>query len=284
MKKSILIVFFAAFIASFSFARATLTQQEQSLIDRFWELRMSLTVYAESEDAVKAIGKFKEENLESIAGLGESTSALLNTLILMETYTYTYGFAGEDKANTREPFGNARKQLKKIIHGKRESETSPYLYLALADVTSFYMAYSIADIFLYGMAVKKLQEKAIEQDESFSPVMINYGQWFFYSPRIFGGSREKTLYWQNRAVEKARTIPEEFFARVSYSQSLFEEKKFEESRIQLDEAEKLCPQSCLVSLLKEQNSQGISLNEYNKKKSKLLKAADDYKKKNNIQE
>ena len=131
---------------------------------------------------------------------------------------------------------------------------------------------------------KKLQEKALEQDESFSPVMINYGQWFFYSPRIFGGSREKTLYWQNKAVETARTKAEEFFARLYYSQSLFEEKKFEESRIQLEEAEKLCPQSCLVSLLAEQNAMGVSLNEYNKKKSKLLKAADDYKKKNNIQE
>lgn len=284
MKKSILLFFFTLIVSGLSFASSAFSNNEQNVIDKFWELRMNLTSYPDKKEAVEAIEKFRKENMESIDGLGKDAAAVFNALVLMEKYTYTYDFAGEDRANTREPFGNTRKQLKKLVQGRKDSDVNPYLFLALADVTSFYMSYSIADIFLHGMSVKKLQEKALEQDESFSPVMINYGQWFFYSPRIFGGSREKTLYWQNKAVETARTKAEEFFARLYYSQSLFEEKKFEESRIQLEEAEKLCPQSCLVSLLAEQNAMGVSLNEYNKKKSKLLKAADDYKKKNNIQE
>ncbi|MCQ2241311.1 hypothetical protein [Treponema sp.] len=266
-----------------SFAGKKFSEQEQAVIDKFWNFRMELTLLDENQDAVNAIDTFKANNQDQINQLGEEASLLLDALIIMERYNYIYTFPGENK-ESRKPFSEMRNKLKAFMENKTEKELTPYIYLCYADITSYYMAYSIKDIILNGMTVKRNQEKAIKVCDEFSPAMVNLAQWYYYSPKIFGGSKDMTREWQLKSIEYARTKSEQFYARTAYSQFLFEMGELEESRKELEECERLCPGSNFIKLLKEQNAMGNSLNDYNKQRSKLLKSADDYRKRNNIKD
>lgn len=283
MKKMIIAA--AAFFVSVLplFAGKRLTDIEQSVIDDFWNVRMELTCLEEKQDAVKILDSYKETHKEQVEQLGEEASLLLDAIILMERYNYLYSFPGENKESRKE-FSKIRSKMKDYMEDKEEDELTPYLYLFYADITSYYMAYSIKDIIFNGLSVKRNYEKAIKTDGEFSPAMVNLAQWYYYSPGIFGGSKELTVEWQLKAIEYARNNAEKFYAKSAYSQVLFEAGKIEESQKELNDCSELCPESRFIQLLKEQNAMGNSLNDYNKQRSKLLKKADDYKKKNAIEE
>ncbi|WP_407399292.1 hypothetical protein [Treponema sp.] len=283
MKKFILLAAVILTSIMYSFAEGKFTEQEQSLIDSFWNFRMELTCLNDNEEAIAALDSFKEKNKEQVEQLGKEASILLDALILMERYNYIYTFPGENK-ESRKPFSAMRQKLKAYMENKTEKDLTPYTYLCYADITSYYMAYSIKDIILHGMTVKRNQEKALKVSETFSPAMVNLAQWYYYSPKLFGGSKDLTREWQLKSIEHARTDAEKFYAKTAYSQFLFEMKEYEESRKELEDCAKLCPGSNFVKLLQEQNAMGNSLNDYNKQRSKLLKSADDYRKKNNIKD
>ncbi|MBQ0039584.1 MAG: hypothetical protein KBS64_04085 [Treponema sp.] len=283
MNKKLLSMIFTAGISLTAFAGTKFNEVDQAVIDRFWTYRMEATCIENDEETVQALDRYKEVHADEISQISEEAAILLDALILMERYNYIYVFPGEDKAS-RPPFEKMRKRIKKYLENKKDSEVTPYILLCNADITSYYMSYSITDIIFNGMSVKKYQEKAVEQGKNFSPAMLNLSTWYYYSPKIFGGSKEQTRKWLIKALENARIDAETFFAKLAYSQFLFEMKEYEESARQLDDAEKLCPGSRRVKLLREQNALGLSLNDYNKKRSKILKSADDYKKKNNIKE
>lgn len=275
-------LFFLALILP-AWSEKKFTEQEQSVIDNFWDLRMKLTCISENQEAIDTLASYKENNQEQIDQLGEEASLLLDALILMETYNYNWVFPGEDKIS-RKPFVEMRKKLKAFMENKTDKELTPYTYLCYADITSYFMAYSIKDIIFNGRSVKRNQEKAIAICPEFSPAMVNLAQWYYYAPSFFGGSKTMTEEWQIKSIKYARTTAELFYAKTAYSQFLFEMNRMEESKKELEECKELCPESNFIKLLQDQNAMGNSLNDYNKQRSKLLKSADDYKKKNDIKE
>ncbi|MDO4506532.1 MAG: hypothetical protein Q4B64_06250 [Spirochaetales bacterium] len=283
MKRYFLMSIFLLALAVPSFAGKKFTDQERTVIDAFWNLRMELTRLENKADAVNAIDSFPEENRDQVGKLGKEAYLLLECLMTMERYNYIYSFPGESK-ESRKQFVNLRNKLKEYLEDKSDSELTPEICLCYADITSYYMSYSIKDILFNGTTVKKYQERALRVDPEFAPAMINLAQWYYYAPVFFGGSKEMTREWQKKSILCARTNAEKFYAKTAHSQFLFEMKEYEESKKQLDDCEQLCPGSNLVKLLREQNALGKSLNDYNKERSKLLKSADDYKKKNNINE
>ena len=283
MYKKALSLALAAAISIFSHAQTRFSETEQAAIDRYWTFRMEVTCAETDDEAVAALDSYKEKHAEEVSNLGEEAALLLDSLIAMERYNYLYVFAGEDKSS-KKTFEELRKKIRKFLENKKDSQVTPYMLLCYADITTYYMAYSIKDIIFNGMTVKKYQEKALEQGKDFSPAMLNLSTWYYYSPKIFGGSKEQTRFWLIKAIENSRTDAEQFFAKTTYSQYLYEMKEFEESRRLLDEARKLCPGSKRIKLIQEQNALGLSLNEYNKKRSRLLKSADDYRKKNKMEE
>lgn len=287
MKKAFLLVLFSMLIASATFSssgpNSTFTDEELKAIEAFWNFRMELTLLQDDDTAAKALEDYRINRHQNNLSLGEEAKTVIECNILMESFNYLYGFAGEHK-ESRKDFENARKKLKACMGSRHDSQLSPYTLLCYADITSYYMAYSIADIIMMGMSVKKYQEKCLEQDQFFSPAMINYGQWFYYSPKIFGGSKEKTRQWLTKAIDNSKSPAEEFYARTAYSQFLFEMKEYEECKNQIEKSERLCPGSRYTALLRTINSQGLSINDYNKTKSKILKSAEEYKKKNKIED
>lgn len=283
MKRYFLMAIFVLAATVPSFAGKKITEQERAVIDAFWKLRMELTCLENKTDAVIAINKFTEDNREEVEKLGKEASLLLESLMMMERYNYIYEFPGENR-ESRKQFVEMRGKLKEYMENKKDSELTPEICLCYADITAYYMAYSIKDIIFNGTTVKKYQEKALKVNPNFAPAMINLAQWYYYAPKLFGGSKDATREWQVKSIQCSRTKAEKFYAKTAYSQFLFEMKEYEESKKQLDECEELCPGSNFVKLLKEQNAVGNSLNDYNKQRSKLLKSADDYRKKNNIKE
>ena len=283
MKKLLLAAVFLLSCIMPSFAGKKLTEQEQSVIDDFWNLRMELTCLNDNAEAVSTINSFKDNNREEVDKLSKEASLLLDALIMMERYNYIYEFPGENR-ESRKQFVEMRGKLKEYLENKTEKDLSCDICLCYADITSYYMAYSIKDIIFNGTTVKKYQEKALKVNPDFAPAMINLAQWYYYAPKLFGGSKDATREWQIKSIQCSRTNAEKFYAKTAYSQFLFEMKEYEESKKQLDECEELCPGSNFVKLLKEQNAMGNSFNDYNKQRSKLLKSADDYRKKNKIKE
>lgn len=283
MKKIFFLALFIASVSFHAFSQKAFSKEEQDVIDDIWNLRMQLTVLENDADAANEIDSYRVRNAERFASVGEEASILIDSLLTMEKYNYLYTFPGENK-ETKKSFAELRKKIRDFNEGKKDSEITPYMHLCYADITAYYMAYSIKDIIFNGMTVKRQQEKALAQDPTFSPAMVNLAQWYYYSPSIFGGSKEQTRYWQLKSIECARNDAEKFYAKTAYSQFLFEMGELEESKRELEDCALLCPGSRFVKLLQEQNSLGLSLNDYNKNRSKLLKSADDYKKKNNMSE
>lgn len=284
MKKLFFLTFFVFFISAECFCDIVLSKNEQNVIDDFWAYRVEATIKETDEEAADFILEYKSKKRDSLLNISDEARVLLDALIYMEYYNYKYGFAGECKEETRDRFAQYRSSIKKMLSSDNYKKADSNYIMAYADLTSYYMAYSIPDILTLGYSVKRWQERALQNNESFSPALLNYGQWFYYAPRIFGGGKDKTRLYHNKAINSARTPAEEFFARQFYSQFLFEMGELDDCKKQLDAMEKICPESRLLRIIREQNAKGLSLNDYNKSRSRILKSADEYRKKNNIKE
>ena len=217
---------------------------------------------------IKAIENFPKENEEKISLCNEQEKIILENFFVMEKYNYLYEKPGQAKIQ-HELLG---KQLEKIEQFIKENNGIPlneYFYCTQADVTSCYMGYSIGDVLKYGASVKPLYKKALEANPNFSYALTNIGQWYYFAPKIAGGSKKKTLAYFEKAQANASTSAQKYFADIFLSQLLFENKQFEKCRELLDEAQSFCPQSNYIKKIRRANEAGLSLYEYNKKKSPL---------------
>ena len=263
LKKKFIAFLFAIFSVGF-FQAQELSENAKILIDDFFNLRMNLSVYDENntEPIISAIENFPKENEEKISLCNEQEK------IILEKYNYLYEKPGQAKIQ-HELLG---KQLEKIEQFIKENNGIPlneYFYCTQADVTSCYMGYSIGDVLKYGASVKPLYEKALEANPNFSYALTNIGQWYYFAPKIAGGSKKKTLAYFEKAQANASTSAQKYFADIFLSQLLFENKQFEKCRELLDEAQSFCPQSNYIKKIRRANEAGLSLYEYNKKKSPL---------------
>ena len=269
LKKKFIAFLFAIFSVGF-FQAQELSENAKILIDDFFNLRMNLSVYDENntEPIISAIENFPKENEEKISLCNEQEKIILENFFVMEKYKKKKKKPGQAKIQ-HELLG---KQLEKIEQFIKENNGIPlneYFYCTQADVTSCYMGYSIGDVLKYGASVKPLYEKALEANPNFSYALTNIGQWYYFAPKIAGGSKKKTLAYFEKAQANASTSAQKYFADIFLSQLLFENKQFEKCRELLDEAQSFCPQSNYIKKIRRANEAGLSLYEYNKKKSPL---------------
>ncbi|MGN0728166.1 tetratricopeptide repeat protein [Treponema sp.] len=257
------------FLAPFSFAQE-ISRNAQSLIDSFFNLRMNLSVYEESdtESIIAEIERFGESNADKIGMLSEQEKIILENFSVMEKYNYLYKLPGQAKIQ-HEILGSQLEKIEAFLKQNSSSQLSAYFYCTQADVTSCYMGYSIGDVLKYGASVKVLYEKALGLSPEFSYALTNIGQWYYFSPKIAGGSKKKTLSCFEKARENAATEAQKYFADIFLSQILFENGESEKCRALLDEALSFCPESTYVKKIIAINQSGLSLYEYNRKKSPL---------------
>ena len=247
------------------------------LITDFDKTRLELTTFQDKADSVKRIDQFIEERTSDISNLSQEEKCVFDSLVYMEKFTYTVFYAGEGKEHAP-VFKNFKNQLKKYAKNPGADKWTHYTY---GCIVSYWMAYSIPDILLNGMSVKGMYEDSLKKDPNFSPSYLMLGQWYFYSPVIFGGGKEKAKTYYKKALDTAVSDTDRYLANMYYSQILFELKEYAESSKYLAAAKSYCPNSQYLARVAEYNARGNSMFEMNEEKSTIMKKGSEYKKEKN---
>lgn len=267
----------AALCAGACFAQTGLSADATALVDSFFALRMNLSLFDGSTDAgtaeiIAAIDGFERQNAERIASLGEQERIVIDNFIIMERYNYLYEKDGQAKVQ-HEILGAQRERCEAFADSTPDNDLGAYFFCTWADVTSCYMGYSVSDVLKYGRKLRPLYEKALQKDADFSYALMNIAQYYYFAPKIAGGSKKTSLAYFERARAAAKTDAQIYFADIFLSQLLFENKDTARCAALLAEAESLCPGSRYLAVIRAANESGLSLYEYNRKKSALDKAA-----------
>lgn len=223
----------------------------------------------EVETPLKKIAALEEEMipvLQKHAVDYNQEILILKSLYLMERRHYQF----DPKTNSPELNELFKEQFKENERWLSEHENQPvnkWLLLFTGDLTSCYMVRSIASTISYGMHVRRLYERALEQDNQFVLAYINLGLWRQYAPKIFGGGEERALTEYTNAFNCAKTDTEKYISSIYISQYWFEKGNHEKCAEYLSIAERSSPQSKEIPLIKKMNADGISLFTYNRTQS-----------------
>jgi hypothetical protein len=270
-------IFFTAVLCLrfFAFAQSSFSGAAISLIDSFFDLRMKLSLTDESTDEgtqkiLSQIENFSAENSAQISALTEQEKIVLENFIVMENYNYLYEKDGQAKVQ-HEILKSQLEKIESFAEKNPAENLNEYFLCTWGDVTSCYMGYSVADVLKYGTSVRPHYEKALEKNSGFSYALTNIGQWYYFAPKMTGGSKKKSLEYFEKAYAASVSPSQKYFACIFLSQLLFENKEFDRCKKLLDEAESFCPGSFYLKKIRSANDQGLSLYEYNRKKSSLEK-------------
>ncbi len=252
---------------SAQFSAFALMPQTEKIIDGFLNLHAELTAEESNEIARSKIESYFESAKNLLPNEdAEQGMLLLDSLHLMESEPYPID--GDDPKAKNRAFGEQMKKNEAFISAHEDDGSiSKWLYLFTGDVTSYYMTRSVASTFRHGMRVKKLYELALKKDPLLTNANINIGNWYFYAPRIFGGGTDKAGDCYELAHLSARTKGERYMSALVLSQFFFCEKQNDQYESLMNEAKKEVPNSKEIARIKKFNAQGISLFEYNRKKS-----------------
>ena len=223
----------------------------------------------ETEGPLQKISALEKElipRLQQIAVDYEQEKLILESLYLMERRHYEYN------SETKSPELNDlfKEQFKKNERWLSTHENQPinkWMLLFTGDLTSCYMVQSIAATISYGMHVRRLYERALEEDPEFSLAYVNLGLWRQYAPKFFGGGEEKAFEEYSKAFACAKTNSEKYISSLYLSQYWFEKNKKEKCAEYLNIAEEAFPQSKEIPLIREMNAAGTSLFVYNRDQS-----------------
>lgn len=246
-----------------------LSSQAESAIDDFMALRMELTC----EDDIAVILDKIEDFKRSIKSkpFDEEESLVLENFIEMEKYNYLKDGSDGIRQSLKEAFKKLRQRNADFLE-RAGDRASKWLLCTAGDVTSCYISFSMADVIKYGLGIKKLYQKAIsDAGDAFSYGRTNIAQWYYWAPKINGGSKAKAAEYFERAVKEARNKAEEFYAQTFWSQWLFESGDNEGALSALNLAENICPKSNRIKEMKSANALGMSFFEWDKKRSKMVK-------------
>lgn len=223
----------------------------------------------ETEGPLQKISALEKElipRLQQIAVDYEQEKLILESLYLMERRHYEYN------SETKSPELNDlfKEQFKKNERWLSAHENQPvnkWMLLFTGDLTSCYMVQSIAATISYGMHVRRLYERALEEDPEFSLAYVNLGLWRQYAPMIFGGGEEKAFEEYSKAFDCAKTNSEKYISSIYISQYWFEKGNEKKCVDYLKIAEDAFPQGKEIPLIRKMNGQGISLFVYNRNQS-----------------
>lgn len=111
--------------------------------------------------------------------------------------------------------------------------------------------------------------KIEEMNPDYGEILFTYGMTLYMAPKIAGGDKQAGIEKIYKATQVSKTNYEKVSAMVVYSQLLFEDKKYDEAKKYLVEAEAISPAKKRYQEIQEMNDAGYSLfkaDEYKKKK------------------
>ena len=223
----------------------------------------------ETEGPLQKISTLEKEmipTLQKIAVDYEQEILILESLYLMERRHYQ--FDPETKSpELNELFKEQFRKNERWLTAHDKQPVNKWLLLFTGDLTSCYMVRSIAATISYGMHVRRLYERALEEDPDFALAYINLGLWRQYAPMIFGGGEERAFEEYSKAFDCAKTNSEKYISSIYISQYWFEKGNEKKCADYLKIAEDTFPQSKEIPLIRKMNGQGISLFVYNRNQS-----------------
>lgn len=279
MKRFFLIIFFVI-LSVFIYAEPS--SNEEKAINHFNDFRMELEQFSEPNLILEKISNY-EQNLYSqkeFQDFSSETKLILENMIFLEKVKNQVKLIENDKTakkSLKEKFSLQVDKTAKTILDLQNSNKIPskWLFTNQGDLISFSLQFAtLAQAIKSGLEVKTYYEQAIIQDATMAFALVNLGMWYYYVPSIAGGDKEKTYQFAKKAVDSAKTLSEEYFSKIIYSQILFERENFQEAKKVLQEAKKICPNSIAIQTMEKLNNAGISWIEYStnpKKYEKILK-------------
>lgn len=279
MKRIFLTIFFVI-LSVFIYAEPS--SNEEKAINHFNDFRMELEQFSEPNLILEKISNY-EQNLYSqkeFQDFSYETKLILENMIFLEKVKNQVKLIENDKTAKKalkEKFSLQIDKTAKTILDLQNSNKIPskWLFTNQGDLISFSLQFAtLSQAIKSGLEVKNYYEQAINQDATMSFALVNLGMWYFYVPSIAGGNKEKTYQYLKKAVDSAKTLSEEYFSKIIYSQILFERENFQEAKKVLQEAKKISPNSIAIQTMEKLNNAGISWIEYStnpKKYEKLLK-------------
>lgn len=250
------------------FAQENISNQNQEFqneVDNFMFLRMNLATYQKATDAINKIETYCNELFSSqiYKSFSQEEQLTFQNLKTLEIFNYLQKIDGQEK-NVKQLIDSQYEKTTAWISEHKNQNFGKWFYTTTGDLLSCHLNFSSIDVIMKdGFKVKKYYENALALDENMSYALTNLGQWYYFAPKIGGGSKEKAHKCFEKALSVARNDAENYFARIFLSQILFDEKKSqEESKKLLELADSLQPNGSFISQIRKINSAGLSLLHY----------------------
>lgn len=228
-------------------------------------LRMTVSTLSDNDAILSALDSF---DISGGTSFSEEEELILENFVLLERYNYL-----KDDSNNKELLRSSLKAQKEKcdawLKANKKEVPNKWLCVTYADTISCYISFSVSDVIKYGLSIKDYYLKAYAQDENTSYVLTNLAQWYYWAPKLNGGSKKKAGDYFEKAVKAARTDAERYFADIFLSQYLFETGDKGRSATLLREAKSYCPESHYVALIEGANKDGLSFFAWSKKHSSM---------------
>lgn len=280
MKQKIFLIFIVLFSTTCLVAQTS--NEEQNSINQLNYFKMELEKYDNPQVVLDKISVYENRLFtnENYKSFSEETKLVLENMLFLEKLKSQVKLLGADKSQRNKLKENTSSQIQKtanLISLKKNSNQTPskWLLVTQGDLISYSLQFAtLTQAIKSGLEVKTYYEDALKQDQKMSFALINIGMWYYYVPGIAGGDKQKTYEYVEKSVLDATNDSELYFAKIIYSQTLFEQEKYEQAKLELELAKKLCPESLNIKFMEKLNNAGISYIEYSanpKKYDKKLK-------------
>lgn len=268
MNKRIFILFCLIFSTIFAFSQGS--KSEENAINDMNFFRMELEKYSKPQEILDKVSDYEMSLFanENYKNFSEETKLILENMLFLEKLKNQVKLIENDKTAKNQLKAETQNQIKKtadFINSLNSNGKTPNKWLLVnqGDLISFSLQFaSLSEAIKSGLEVKTYYEQALVQDPKMSFALVNLGMWYYYVPGIAGGDKQKTYNFVKKSVTDATNDSELYFAKIIYSQTLFEQGKFEESKTELEQAKKLCSESQNIKFMEKLNNAGISYIDY----------------------
>lgn len=246
------------FTLLYAVAVPKLTKAEIETIKQIIDDRISYTCITSKEALPKAI-QYRTDTLAYAKekGFSEQAEIIIDNLTSVEVHTHLYELDPKDPEIEQNLTPRIKRAADWINDHKKDDGISSYIYYTTADIISCGLSFmSLGDIMSYGLKIKDFYIKATEIDSTAAMAYSGLAQWYYHAPGISGGSTKKAYKNFELSMSYATTKGEKFLANIYMSQSLFDQKKYEEASKYLAEAASILPGSRLVSFIEKLNDSG----------------------------
>lgn len=255
------------------FATSELNNDEQKIIDKTLEFRMNIAAAETPSKAVEMIDSYTN-NLSKDINYNNSSDEIklvIQNMLVWEKYNYIYETNVDDPV-LKELLVNQYNIITDWFKSHKDEKINKWLYCSAGDILSSGLRFfPMSTAMKEGLNVKKYYDMILEEDPNMTFALFNIAHWYFFAPGISGGSKKKALECFSKAVDCARNQSELYFAKVYYSQILYENEDFDGCQKQKDEAAKILPNSRYITLLNKVNDLGHSVFYYTLNKEKMDK-------------